>query len=87
MKFNIDKASALIVVDVQRDFCPGGALPVPEGDKVVPALNRYIERFAKAGGACMCYTGLASSKPCILQDKRRPVATSLRSKHIRSGVS
>lgn len=36
---------ALVVVDVQNDFCPGGALPVADGDKVVPALNRYIERF------------------------------------------
>ena len=34
--------SALLVVDVQKDFCPGGALPVPDGDRVVPALNRYI---------------------------------------------
>lgn len=39
---------ALIVVDVQNDFCPGGALPVADGDKVVPALNRYIERFQQA---------------------------------------
>jgi nicotinamidase/pyrazinamidase len=30
---------ALIVVDVQNDFCPGGALAVPEGDEVVPAVN------------------------------------------------
>lgn len=41
--------AALVIVDVQNDFCPGGALPVPEGDKVVPALNQYIERFQKAG--------------------------------------
>ena len=34
--------SALLVVDVQKDFCPGGALPMPDGDRVVPALNRYI---------------------------------------------
>jgi nicotinamidase/pyrazinamidase len=40
---------ALIIVDVQIDFCPGGALPVPEGDAVVPVLNRYIERFSEAG--------------------------------------
>ena len=33
---------ALIVVDVQRDFCPGGALPVPRGDEVVPPLNRWL---------------------------------------------
>lgn len=35
---------ALILVDVQNDFCPGGALPVPEGDKVVPALNALLHR-------------------------------------------
>ena len=33
---------ALIVVDVQRDFCPGGALAVPHGDEVVPPLNRWL---------------------------------------------
>lgn len=38
---------ALLVVDVQNDFCPGGALAVEEGDTVVPVLNRYIEIFAK----------------------------------------
>jgi nicotinamidase/pyrazinamidase len=43
-------SDALIVVDVQNDFCPGGALPVPEGDRVVPVLNRWIEA-ARAGGA------------------------------------
>ncbi|MBE0617624.1 MAG: isochorismatase family protein [Proteobacteria bacterium] len=34
---------ALIVVDVQVDFCPGGALPIPEGDQVVAVLNPWIE--------------------------------------------
>ena len=41
--------AALIVVDIQNDFCPGGALPVPEGDRVVPVLNEYAARFAAAG--------------------------------------
>lgn len=41
--------TALLIVDVQNDFCPGGALPVPEGDKVVPVLNRAIERFRQSG--------------------------------------
>ncbi|RMF72339.1 MAG: nicotinamidase [Alphaproteobacteria bacterium] len=41
--------TALIVVDVQRDFCPGGALPVPEGDRVVPVLNDWIEAAEPAG--------------------------------------
>ncbi len=40
---------ALIVVDVQNDFCPGGALPVPDGHQVVPVLNQYIERFRELG--------------------------------------
>lgn len=38
-------ADALIVIDVQNDFCPGGALAVPEGDAVVPTINRLQERF------------------------------------------
>jgi nicotinamidase/pyrazinamidase len=41
--------TALLIVDVQNDFCPAGALPVPEGDKVVPVLNTAIERFRQAG--------------------------------------
>ena len=45
----------MIVVDVQRDFCPGGALPVPEGDKVVPVLNEYVKKF-KAAGALVVFT-------------------------------
>ena len=40
---------ALLIVDVQNDFCPGGALGVQGGDRVVPVLNRYIEKFAQAG--------------------------------------
>jgi len=40
---------ALLVVDVQNDFCPSGALGVPGGDEVVPVLNKYIELFRKKG--------------------------------------
>ena len=36
------KGDALLIVDVQSDFCPGGALPIAEGDMVVPVLNRWI---------------------------------------------
>jgi len=41
------KIKALLVVDVQNDFCPGGKLAVPEGDKVVAVLNKYIMLFAE----------------------------------------
>lgn len=40
---------ALIIADVQNDFCPSGALAVPEGDKIVPVINRYIRLFRSAG--------------------------------------
>jgi nicotinamidase/pyrazinamidase len=40
-----EKKRALIVVDVQNDFCPGGALAVPKGDEVVGPLNGLIEEF------------------------------------------
>jgi nicotinamidase/pyrazinamidase len=36
----------LLIVDVQNDFCPGGALAVPEGDEIVPAINHLAARFA-----------------------------------------
>ena len=49
MKFEIDEKDAFIIVDVQRDFCLGGALPVPEGDQVVSVLNAYIRLFENAG--------------------------------------
>ncbi|RII26832.1 MAG: bifunctional nicotinamidase/pyrazinamidase [Geobacter sp.] len=45
----MDKDSALLVVDMQNDFCPDGALAVKEGDLVVPVLNRYIELFTAQG--------------------------------------
>jgi nicotinamidase/pyrazinamidase len=40
---------ALLVVDLQNDFCPGGALGVAGGDAVVPVLNDYARAFADAG--------------------------------------
>ncbi|MEZ5805448.1 MAG: bifunctional nicotinamidase/pyrazinamidase [Rhizobiaceae bacterium] len=38
-------SEALIVIDVQTDFCPGGALAVAGGDEIVPLVNRLIEAF------------------------------------------
>jgi nicotinamidase/pyrazinamidase len=38
-----------VLVDPQIDFCPGGALPVVEGDKIMPILNQYIGKFRRAG--------------------------------------
>ena len=49
MTITLGLKTALVVVDVQNDFCPGGALPVPEGDTVVPVLNEYVKQFEAAG--------------------------------------
>ncbi len=40
---------ALLIIDMQNDFCPGGALAVAEGHAVVPLLNQYMERASAAG--------------------------------------
>jgi nicotinamidase/pyrazinamidase len=45
----MDKGDALLIVDVQNDFCPGGALAVNRGDEVVPVLNRWIEAAQRLG--------------------------------------
>ncbi|MCU0815815.1 MAG: bifunctional nicotinamidase/pyrazinamidase [Cypionkella sp.] len=37
---------ALIVIDVQNDFCPGGALAVAEGDEIIPRINTLMGQFA-----------------------------------------
>src|SRR5258706_8395399 len=43
------KKRALIVVDVQNDFCPGGTLAVPQGDEVISPLNKLIAEFLERG--------------------------------------
>jgi nicotinamidase/pyrazinamidase len=44
-----DKKKALIVVDVQNDFCPGGSLAVAHGDEVVAPLNKLMKEFLDRG--------------------------------------
>ncbi len=41
-----DATSALIVIDIQNDFCPGGALAVAEGDAILPRVNALMDDFA-----------------------------------------
>ncbi len=44
--FVTDSGDVLLVVDLQRDFCSGGALAVPDADEIVPIVNRMAQRFA-----------------------------------------
>ncbi len=39
------KKDALVIVDLQNDFCPGGALTVQDGDKIIPVVNALIPKF------------------------------------------
>jgi len=45
----VNNRKALIVVDVQNDFCPGGSLAVAHGDEVVPPLNKLVGEFLDRG--------------------------------------
>jgi nicotinamidase/pyrazinamidase len=46
---SFQKGDALLIVDVQKDFCPGGALPIEDADKVVPILNQWIKAAREKG--------------------------------------
>ena len=41
-----DDRGVLLIVDVQNDFCPGGALAVPQGDEIIPIVNRLAASYA-----------------------------------------
>lgn len=45
MKLELSEYDVLLVIDVQNDFCAGGALEVPDGDAVVPVINDLINQF------------------------------------------
>jgi nicotinamidase/pyrazinamidase len=46
--YNVTSSDALLITDVQKDFLPGGALPVPDGDEIIPVLNEYAKLFEDA---------------------------------------
>ena len=48
MPESLREGDALLVVDVQNDFCPGGALAVPDGDAVITVLNDWIQAAVAA---------------------------------------
>ena len=48
-RWQAQPGDALLIVDVQNDFLPGGSLAVSHGDEVIPVLNRYIGEFAAQG--------------------------------------
>jgi nicotinamidase/pyrazinamidase len=48
-----DRESLLLLVHLQNDFCPGGALAVPGGDEIIPLINQYISFFVSQGSSVL----------------------------------
>jgi hypothetical protein len=78
---------ALIIVDVQNDLLPGGALAVPGGQEVIPPLQRYLLLFIERGPAGVSHPELAPARPLFLPHTGGALATTLHRAHARSAVS
>lgn len=65
-------SDALLVVDVQRDFCANGALAVPEGDAVVPVLNDWIAAARRGGAHVVFSRDWHPSDHCSFRDRGGP---------------
>ena len=63
---------ALVVVDVQNDFLPGGSLAVPEGEAVVPVLNRYLQAFQRRGLPVVASRDWHPMRHCSFSDEGGP---------------
>jgi nicotinamidase/pyrazinamidase len=63
---------ALVVVDVQNDFLQGGALAVPKGDAVVPALNRYLGAWRARGLPVFATRDWHPAEHCSFQARGGP---------------
>ncbi len=62
----------MIVIDIQRDFCPGGALAVPGGDEVVPVLNRWIEQAERVGATVVLTRDWHPPDHCSFKERGGP---------------
>jgi nicotinamidase/pyrazinamidase len=63
---------ALLVIDVQNDFLPGGALAVPRGDDIVNPLNRWMVSFAEAGLPIYATRDCHPPDHCSFQEQNGP---------------
>lgn len=70
--YSLKHGDALIVVDVQNDFLPGGRLAVTQGDAVVPILNTYIAAFAQHGLPIYATRDWHPAQHCSFKDQGGP---------------
>lgn len=61
--------NALIIVDVQNDFCPGGSLAVPRGDEIVPVINKLIQQFREKDQLIVATRDWHPEKHCSFQSQ------------------
>jgi nicotinamidase/pyrazinamidase len=69
VRTRVGRGDALVVVDMQSDFLPGGALGVSGGDEVVPVLNRYIAGFRNLGLPIMASRDWHSINHCSFRSQ------------------
>lgn len=72
MSVTLGPGDALLIVDVQRDFLPGGSLAVPDGDAVVPVLNRYIAAARERGLPVVASRDWHPAKHCSFRPQGGP---------------
>lgn len=72
MPSRLSPHDALLIVDVQNDFCPGGALAVAGGDEVVPVLNAWIEAAVQAGATIVASRDWHPADHCSFGERGGP---------------
>ena len=77
---------ALLIVDVQNDFLPGGSLAVPHGDEVVTVLNRYLDIFAMQNLPVYATRDWHPALALFVPRAGRTVAAALRRRNQRRGI-
>ena len=68
----LTEGDALLLVDIQNDFLPGGNLPVPSGDEIIPTVNRYIAVFRDRGAPVFATRDCHPKGHCSFRDRGGP---------------
>ncbi|TFG66003.1 MAG: isochorismatase family protein, partial [Nitrospirales bacterium] len=70
-----DRQSALLLVDPQNDFFPGGAMGMPEGGNLIPVINAYIKHFSRQGWPILATRDWHSPNHCSFTEQGGPYPT------------
>lgn len=70
--YEITSSDALLITDIQNDFLPGGALPVLNGDVIIPVLNEFAKRFQDAGATVFASKDWHPANHCSFKKQGGP---------------